>query len=157
MLLKTPPRRRLSISLTPLIDVVFILLVFFMLASQFADWKAYELPTLSVDTTATSAVESESLSAVIRLTNDGNILLNDQPLLALPNAGGFSVIADKLAVELQRIEAGANPSELPLNITISSDSQVKLQRNIDMLDVLQTMGYQAVTFRPESELSGDTQ
>ena len=36
-------RRRQLISLTPLIDVVFILLVFFMLASSFLDWRAVEL------------------------------------------------------------------------------------------------------------------
>ena len=35
-----PPAR---ISLTPLIDVVFILLVFFMLASNFFDWRAIPL------------------------------------------------------------------------------------------------------------------
>lgn len=36
------PRRTL-ISLTPLIDVVFILLVFFMLVSSFSEWKAIPL------------------------------------------------------------------------------------------------------------------
>lgn len=36
-------RRRPLISLTPLIDVVFILLVFFMLASSFLDWRAIDL------------------------------------------------------------------------------------------------------------------
>ncbi len=36
-------RRRAAISLTPLIDVVFILLVFFMLASSFLDWRAIDL------------------------------------------------------------------------------------------------------------------
>lgn len=35
--------RRPLISLTPLIDVVFILLVFFMLASSFLDWRAIDL------------------------------------------------------------------------------------------------------------------
>ncbi|WPZ35141.1 biopolymer transporter ExbD [Thalassobaculum sp. OXR-137] len=46
----TPPRlansgrrRRAVISLTPLIDVVFILLVFFMLASSFLDWRTIDL------------------------------------------------------------------------------------------------------------------
>ena len=35
-----PERHRSpTISLTPLIDVVFILLIFFMLASRFGDWK----------------------------------------------------------------------------------------------------------------------
>ncbi len=37
------PRRRASISLTPLIDVVFILLVFFMLATSFVDWRMIPL------------------------------------------------------------------------------------------------------------------
>jgi len=36
------PKRRL-ISLTPLIDVVFILLVFFMLASSFMEWRLIDL------------------------------------------------------------------------------------------------------------------
>lgn len=36
-------RPPLRISLTPLIDVVFILLVFFMLASNFHDWRAIPL------------------------------------------------------------------------------------------------------------------
>lgn len=35
--------RRALISLTPLIDVVFILLVFFMLASSFLDWRSVTL------------------------------------------------------------------------------------------------------------------
>ena len=52
---KTPlyqPRRR-SISLTPLIDVVFILLMFFMLTSTFTRWKAVDLrlPTAGADAT----------------------------------------------------------------------------------------------------------
>ena len=40
---RRPTRRHSPISLTPLIDVVFILLVFFMLASSFLDWRAIEL------------------------------------------------------------------------------------------------------------------
>ena len=38
-----PAGRRPLIGLTPLIDVVFILLVFFMLASSFLDWRAIDL------------------------------------------------------------------------------------------------------------------
>ncbi|WP_019627285.1 biopolymer transporter ExbD [Thioalkalivibrio sp. ALJT] len=43
MLDTSRPRRRNLISLTPLIDVVFILLVFFMLASSFLEWRAVQL------------------------------------------------------------------------------------------------------------------
>ena len=37
------PRRGTPVSLTSLIDVVFILLVFFMLATSLVDWRAIEL------------------------------------------------------------------------------------------------------------------
>ena len=43
LLANRPRRRRTSIGLTPLIDVVFILIVFFMLASSFFDWRAIRL------------------------------------------------------------------------------------------------------------------
>ncbi|MBK1725509.1 ExbD/TolR family protein [Halorhodospira neutriphila] len=43
MRLEPPPRRRRLVSLTPLIDVVFILLVFFMIASSFVEWQAFSV------------------------------------------------------------------------------------------------------------------
>jgi biopolymer transport protein ExbD len=42
-------RRRLAIALTPLIDVVFILLVFFMLASSFLDLRSVRLVGAAAD------------------------------------------------------------------------------------------------------------
>lgn len=53
-------RRRAVISLTPLIDVVFILLVFFMLASSFLDWRAIDLGT-PLRTGSAGAVEGALL------------------------------------------------------------------------------------------------
>ena len=50
-----PRRRRSPISLTPLIDVVFILLVFFMLASSFLDWRSITLAAPSAEAYGISA------------------------------------------------------------------------------------------------------
>ena len=44
MLLRRP-QPKLVLSLTPLIDVVFILLIFFMLVSQFSDWHEISFST----------------------------------------------------------------------------------------------------------------
>ena len=58
-------RRRALIGLTPLIDVVFILLVFFMLASSFVDWRAIELTApADGEAAATGAVEGALLVEV---------------------------------------------------------------------------------------------
>ncbi len=45
------PARRRAISLTPLIDVVFILLLFFMLSSTFTQWRQLDLAVPGIGTT----------------------------------------------------------------------------------------------------------
>ena len=56
------------ITLTPLIDVVFILLVFFMLASSYLDWRSIDLTVSSGAGAATSAQRA----ILINLRSDGN-------------------------------------------------------------------------------------
>ena len=51
-LAKKGKRRRSPVSLTVLIDVVFILLVFFMLASSFLDWRSITLAAPSAEASA---------------------------------------------------------------------------------------------------------
>jgi len=64
-------RRRSVISLTPLIDVVFILLVFFMLASSFMDWR-----TLSLDTAAAGAPAPAEEAPFVVQIETGELRLN---------------------------------------------------------------------------------
>ena len=66
MHIETLDRRKHAISLTPLIDVVFILLVFFMLATSFTDWRAVTLATGTSDATA-----SDIPPAVVRVDANG--------------------------------------------------------------------------------------
>lgn len=66
-------RRRALVSLTPLIDVVFILLVFFMLASSFLDWRAIDLsapPPTSAGAAMEGALLVEILPARLRLSGE---------------------------------------------------------------------------------------
>jgi len=71
-------RRRALIGLTPLIDVVFILLLFFLLASNFLEWH-----TITLTTPATQGVvKGTSGGAVlIRLGSNGALDMNGQPVL----------------------------------------------------------------------------
>ncbi|MFP4146684.1 MAG: ExbD/TolR family protein [Halorhodospira sp.] len=63
-------------SLTPLIDVVFILLIFFMLASTFVEWQAF-----GVDAPAEGAAGEEQDEEPLRLhvTADG-YRIGDEPV-----------------------------------------------------------------------------
>ena len=68
MHIETFERRKHSISLTPLIDVVFILLVFFMLATSFTDWRPITLATGTSE-----AAPSDTPPAVVRVDADGTL------------------------------------------------------------------------------------
>ncbi|PCJ33044.1 MAG: biopolymer transporter TolR [Gammaproteobacteria bacterium] len=73
-----PAPRREMISLTPLIDIVFILLLFFMLTSSFSRWQQIELLTPSLS--------SDSQTPIIRVlkleSNQGNVSFEGQMLLS---------------------------------------------------------------------------
>ena len=72
-------RRSRSVSLTPLIDVVFLLLIFFMLASTFLQTQA-----LTVLTPGVSSAEQPTDDAVVEvwLLADGTIKVDREPVLA---------------------------------------------------------------------------
>ncbi|GGO84825.1 hypothetical protein GCM10011348_31940 [Marinobacterium nitratireducens] len=63
--LATGPRRR-AISLTPLIDVVFILLLFFMLSSSFMQWRQIDLST-----SGDNAAQERALKRIHLISDDG--------------------------------------------------------------------------------------
>jgi biopolymer transport protein ExbD len=69
------PRRKNMISLTPLIDVVFILLLFFMLSSTFTRWYQVDLPTPTV-----SETQTPDITVLTLLSNNGDIETGKQTL-----------------------------------------------------------------------------
>jgi biopolymer transport protein ExbD len=64
--------KRSLVSLTPLIDVVFILLIFFMLASSFLKWEHIELGLKET----VSVVSDKPESTLIQIDDDGDYRLN---------------------------------------------------------------------------------
>ncbi len=120
------PSRRL-ISLTPLIDVVFILLVFFMLASSGLDWRAVDL-TISG---GSGDAQSPSRAIQIRLKADGSLSLG----------------AETMDIDALRTRMSATIAEAPQRqIVIRSEPGVRLQRAIDTLDLLKAEGAGNISF-----------
>ncbi|MEM7746995.1 MAG: biopolymer transporter ExbD [Pseudomonadota bacterium] len=78
MRLSAPEPRRRALSLTPLIDVVFLLLVFFMLASTFIRFSTVKLETAGAGTGSAD----RSKLALIHVGKDALIHINGQPVSA---------------------------------------------------------------------------
>lgn len=112
--LRRARRRRRLISLTPLIDVVFILLVFFMLASSFVDWRSIELKLAGQQ--RTDATEDAAL--VISIEADGMLKLAGESMMD-------SQLVDRVGLAL-----ADNQSRL---ITIRAAEGVALQRSVDIV------------------------
>lgn len=64
------PKRKNAISLTPLIDVVFILLLFFMLTSSFVPWRIVDTPLSVASDAQTPPQEKDNLTLTLKQNND---------------------------------------------------------------------------------------
>lgn len=122
-------RSRVVLSLTPLIDVVFILLVFFMLASQFADWRKVEL------TPAASLGEAtDTKPAIVRLEGDTAINVNGMAVTDLAAATS----------RLQAMPAGAGA-------LVTADDEVPIQRVVDTVEAFNAAGIEGVQLAEAAE------
>jgi len=80
-----PPRRRTS--LTPLIDVVFLLLVFFMLTSSFIHWRRVDLEAGSEGAPALQAQNDQTWVNVTVSTCSGKGLEIDGKRISVADLG----------------------------------------------------------------------
>lgn len=119
------------IRLAPLIDVVFILLVFFMLASSFLDWRAFEL-----DVPATApASDAEQRPILIEVAADGGLRVE-----------GEAVAAADLAEAVGALRASGD-AERPIVIRAHGDAPVAA--TVRAFDRLQAGGIHAVSLAGE--------
>jgi biopolymer transport protein ExbD len=101
------PFVRRAVSMTPLIDVIFLLLLFFMLTSTFSSFGEIEL---SQATAGAAAPESPSERAFVQLGTE-RLVLN-----------GVTITLDELTTE---VETG--------QVLVSLDNDTSAQRLVDLL------------------------
>jgi len=120
-----PRRRRALVSLTPLIDVVFILLVFFMLASSFLDWRGIALDAPG-KAAATPSMEGALLVEV--------------------RADGLRLSGETMGLERLAERVGARLALKPeQRVLVQPAAGVRLQEAVDVLDRLAAAGASELT------------
>ena len=129
-------RLDVSINLTPLIDVVFLLLIFFMVSTSFS-----ELTQLTVNLPeADGASAPDEIGLVVVIDSAGNVTVGGDPV---PNeAEGV----------YRALEAAAN-GNFDLPVTLSADAMTPHQYVVMVLDVASLLGLQRVTIATESMIN----
>lgn len=123
------------LNITPLIDVVFILLVFFMIATNFASYRL-----IRIETPRETEVKQTSEGAiVIAIAEDGSLTFDSQPIA---RAALRDSIADVVAIDPGR------------SFLVRPAAGVELQEAIIIFDEARAAGATAVSFSGATKEAG---
>lgn len=121
----------IDINVTSLIDVVLLLLIFFMVSTRFVDQSRLNL---TLPSSSAKPLERMPASIEIAIAHDGQV------------AVGGRIVADPSVVALRRalVEAAGEQQD-PL-VVINADRETGFQKVIDALDAARQAGFPRVTF-----------
>ncbi|MGH1462233.1 MAG: ExbD/TolR family protein [Neptuniibacter sp.] len=123
-------QEEVNVNLTPLIDVVFLLLIFFMVSTTFTKETHLEvdLPQANGDASVT-----EDQVIEILITDEGNYSVNGKPLV--------NTQAETLRLALKKM--AGDQRDMPLIIT--ADAQTPHQAVVTAMDVSGRLGFEKLS------------
>lgn len=131
--------------IAPMIDVVFVILVFFMaLAAQIRIEQILQtkLPGFAVSSTTTEFVDEQ----ILQIGEDGEVSLNEE---SYDSAASREL--PQLTGTLMRLKASSDAAKSKLVVTLISHPDSPYYRTIDVLNSLSIAGITNVTFTAEAE------
>ena len=131
MKLNLRPRTQPEVNLTSLIDVVLLLLIFFMVSTSFVKQSQIAISLPQADSSA--IVEEVPEQIDIMITDTGMFLVNGRELI--------NSRVETIRNALQKVSGGN--SELPL--TISADANAKHQDVVTAMDVAGRLGFTRIS------------
>jgi len=141
MKLSLRPRTQPEVNLTSLIDVVLLLLIFFMVSTSFVKQSQISISLPQADSAA--VVEEVPDQIDIMITETGSFLVNGRELI--------NSRVETIRNALQKVSGGN--SNLPL--TISADANAKHQDVVTAMDVAGRLGFTRISIAtlndPESQ------
>ena len=141
MKLSTQSRPEPDVNLTPLIDVVFLLLIFFMVSTSFV--RQSQITIRLPEAESTAMVEEPPEQIDIMITEQGTYLVNGRELI--------NNRAETIRNALQRVSAG--DTSLPL--TISADANARHQHVVTAMDVAGRLGFVRISIATVDDPTDD--
>ncbi|MGI9201456.1 MAG: ExbD/TolR family protein [Woeseiaceae bacterium] len=141
MRLNLRPRAQVEVNLTSLIDVVLLLLIFFMVSTSFVKQSQITISLPEAESSAPAAEAPEQIEIMIAATGlymvNGRELINSRP--------------ETIRNAIQKVSNGDN--SLPL--TISADANAKHQDVVTAMDVAGRLGFTQISIATVNEPDGD--
>ena len=138
--LKKKPEEKTSIPIAPMIDVVFLLLIYFMVSSTLARQEAdlsFQLPG-SVEQEEPLDLPDEQ---IIEIRDNGQVVVNDYPYDS-PEAPRL----EELATMLTRFREASAANKVEAIVTISPAESVAHAHIVKVMDACSLAGIEAVNF-----------
>ena len=126
----------ISLEITPLVDVIFLLLIFFVLSTQFIDLKTMSIDLPSIDKKTMSNLPENRVK--IEISKEGEVLINNTAI------SEFSL--KSLNEELSLI-----PSNIKTAI-ISADSDTRYQYIVTIMESLNSNGFKNIQINGVSKV-----
>ena len=127
----------LEISLTPMIDVVFLLLIFFMVTTTFSKETVIKVQLPQAEGQETERHAQEPV-LMVTIDKTGHYFINDK---ALNDQSSSSLTKELMALSSNK--------RIPL--IINADANAPVQAAIRVLDVASKIGFNNITFATQKE------
>jgi len=125
--------------MTSLIDVVFLLLIFFMVSTSFVKQSKITISLPEVD--SAQVVEELPQQIDIMITETGTVMINGRELI--------NNRAETIRNALQKTSNG----DSSLSLTISADANAKHQHVVTAMDVAGRLGFTQINIATVNELA----
>jgi len=134
-------RRRVTLNLTSLIDVLFLLLIFFMLTSTFRQSGELELELPDSTTSAPAVRGEERRPTEVALRADGQVLVDG------------SVVGQDELVEALRAKREADPDA---RVVLNAEAAARHADVVQLIDVVRSLGFAGLSLGTEMNAGAET-
>ena len=133
MQLREPGKKRsLILNVAPLIDVLFLLLIFFMVSTTFLSQPAFKLELPE----AKHAENVRQSPIIVYVSMGGRVYLNDEPIET-------ALLGEAVR---QRLETADEKT-----VVLKADARVSYEAVIDVLDIIKSTGVQKLVVPTRAE------